>query len=627
MMATTYYAVVTEQGNAKIANAVLMGTKVNITEFAVGTGGGAYYAPTGKEAALIDEKWRGSIEEYGTDALNENVLKITAIVPSSVGGFTVREMGVFDEEGILIAIANCPPMEKIVLGDGIVSELVPTIKIAVSNTAVINFKVDPTAIIAIKADISAAVSDVKAWVRGTFYNPNLLIDGDFQVWLKGVGLTGTSSKLFWQLVGGWFCYAATSSNIFEKVTNGIKLTTMTAGYSARLGQYIKYNKNLAGKTVTITVKASSMIGTLQIYQTDNGTNTYLGQLSVDGVKSITCTYPTGAANCGIFVQTSGAVGDTATIEWVKLELGSVATPFVPKPYAIELQDCLMYDADGVIIPPYGKKNFIINSTLTNPINQRGQTTYSIANGSIYTVDRWKLVSWDTSSATLVIDGGLLVSYSGAYKADIRQIISAVNTTPLHNKQMTLSFEIEILSGSLTSVAVGQRESPYTSYIYSGAITASGTYSFTGTIGTPERLILVFTTANGVTTSFRLKWVKLELGLVATPFEPEFYDDELRNCQWYGINVGAGYTPLRLDKYDANTLEFVLPLPQMRVNPSADTSYLSIRQPGLTTSITGFTYSIGTQPGSLKIKATKTAHGLTDAYLVVGATTFFDAEES
>ncbi|MCI1959195.1 MAG: phage tail protein [Clostridia bacterium] len=159
-MATTYYAVITEQGNAKIANAILMGTKVNITEFAVGTGDGAYYAPTGQETALKDEKWRGNIQDYETDTLNTNVLKISAIVPSDVGGFTVREMGVFDDEGTLIAIANCPPMEKIVLGDGIVSEFVPTIKIAVSNTSVINFKVDPTAIIAIKADIKKAIDDL-----------------------------------------------------------------------------------------------------------------------------------------------------------------------------------------------------------------------------------------------------------------------------------------------------------------------------------------------------------------------------------------------------------------------------------------------------------------------------------
>lgn len=477
----------------------------------------------------------------------------------------------------------------------------------------------------IDTTILAEKQSVMEWAKGTFRNDNQLINADFQVWLKGVGLTGTGSKLFWQLVGGWFCYAATSSNIFEKVTNGIKLTTMTAGYSARLGQYLKYNKNLSGKTVTITVKASSMVGTLQIYQTDNGTNTYLGQLSADGVKSITFTYPTGTTNCGIFVQTSGTVGDTATIEWGKLEMGSIATPFIPKPYVIELQDCLMYDTNGEIIPPYINPNLLINGNFLNPINQRGQTTYSIASGGIYTIDRWRLQSWDTSTATLTLDNGLLISYSGAYKADLRYYFTPSDTVDLYNKQVLLSFEIEILSGSLNSVQVGRKESPYTSYVWGGPITASGKYSFVGTILDATTLMVVFTTATNVATSFRLKWVKLELGYIATPLAPR--DDELQRCQKYARPVSVSNQGARLIQYTSSTLEFHIPITvTMRtVAPTIDTSTFSVRAMGSSTNIAGFTFAVTAFDTHIRIVATKTSHGLTDAALVIPYGLLFDNE--
>lgn len=149
-----YYSLVTDTGTAAIANAVLLGNKVDITEFAVGDGGGAYYQPTTDMTKLRNKKWQGVVTAVEPVENQPNVLRITAVIPSSIGGFTIREMGAYNSNGQLIAVANTPDMQKVIIADGVSSELQAVIEIAVSNAEVINFVVDPTVIIATKKDIA-----------------------------------------------------------------------------------------------------------------------------------------------------------------------------------------------------------------------------------------------------------------------------------------------------------------------------------------------------------------------------------------------------------------------------------------------------------------------------------------
>lgn len=150
-----YYSVVTDIGTAAIANAVVLGEKVDIVDFAVGDGGGSFYQPVPSTTALKEEKWRGKVSsvEVVSGQSSENLLRIIAILPSSVGGFTIREMGAFDTKGQLIAISNTPDMQKVAIAEGVSSELQAVIEIAVSNASVINWTVDPNVIIASKRDL------------------------------------------------------------------------------------------------------------------------------------------------------------------------------------------------------------------------------------------------------------------------------------------------------------------------------------------------------------------------------------------------------------------------------------------------------------------------------------------
>ena len=158
-IANTYGTIVTDIGNQLITEAVMEGQKVNIVSLAVGDGGGSYYKPDSTMTALKGEKWRGSVTSVQINENSPNMIDIVAVVPSSVGGWTIREMGVFDdaEEADggpnMIAVCNTPDTEKVIITSGAAGEIELTMHIEISNTGAISFIVDPNVVTATKKDI------------------------------------------------------------------------------------------------------------------------------------------------------------------------------------------------------------------------------------------------------------------------------------------------------------------------------------------------------------------------------------------------------------------------------------------------------------------------------------------
>lgn len=147
-MAEKFYTILTHVGLAKIANSQVTGNKVNLVEMAVGDGNGAYSNPTSNDETLRDEKWRGPIGSVEIDEDNANWIVIETVIPSEIGGFFLREVGLFDEEGDLIAIGKYPETYKPVLDEGSAKDLYIRMIIEVSNASAVTLKVDPTVIIA-----------------------------------------------------------------------------------------------------------------------------------------------------------------------------------------------------------------------------------------------------------------------------------------------------------------------------------------------------------------------------------------------------------------------------------------------------------------------------------------------
>lgn len=152
-MAEQFYTILTAIGKAKIANTTALGTKVNLTKFQVGDGNGTYYNPTEDQTELKHKTWEGPISSITVDENNPNWIVIQVMLPGDIGGFTIREAGVFDDENNLIATGKYPETYKPIASDGSTKDLVIKMILEVSNASSVTLKVDPTVILATKKDI------------------------------------------------------------------------------------------------------------------------------------------------------------------------------------------------------------------------------------------------------------------------------------------------------------------------------------------------------------------------------------------------------------------------------------------------------------------------------------------
>ena len=148
-----YESIGTDIGNALMMNAVKNGTKVIITDFAVGDGGGGYYRPETEMTELKNELWRGKINSCEISSEASNILIVTAVCPGTVGGFTIREIAVFDQDNNMIAVGNIPDTPKVTVTDGVVNELRLMMEIALINGDSVELLVDPYIVTATKKDI------------------------------------------------------------------------------------------------------------------------------------------------------------------------------------------------------------------------------------------------------------------------------------------------------------------------------------------------------------------------------------------------------------------------------------------------------------------------------------------
>ena len=117
-MAKQYYSILTEHGTLAFAKAVGNKTPLQITHMAVGDGNGSNTTPNAKQTALVHEVYRAEISSISVDPRNNKQAVFELVIPENVGGFHIREMGIFDNQNKLVAVANCPESFKPTLGSG-----------------------------------------------------------------------------------------------------------------------------------------------------------------------------------------------------------------------------------------------------------------------------------------------------------------------------------------------------------------------------------------------------------------------------------------------------------------------------------------------------------------------------
>ena len=139
---TTYSTRLTNAGAIALNEAITGDTAVALEVLAVGDANGADYVPDGSEAALINEQHRLPLASIIPHPDNADWLVMEAVLPPDVGGWWIREVGVFDDNGDLFAIANFPPTYKALAADGSASSLTIQIVLQVSSTNALTLSVD-----------------------------------------------------------------------------------------------------------------------------------------------------------------------------------------------------------------------------------------------------------------------------------------------------------------------------------------------------------------------------------------------------------------------------------------------------------------------------------------------------
>lgn len=161
-----YFAILTNLGAGKLANAAALGTKLEMTHIAVGDGGGVSApepTPDPAMTALLGEKRRAAINSLSIDPLNPNQIIVEQVIPETDGGFWIREIGLFDKAGTLIAYSNCAGSYKPQLQEGSGRALVIRMILIVSSTEAVSLKIDPSVVLATRKYVDDKVIEVKTY--------------------------------------------------------------------------------------------------------------------------------------------------------------------------------------------------------------------------------------------------------------------------------------------------------------------------------------------------------------------------------------------------------------------------------------------------------------------------------
>jgi hypothetical protein len=157
-----FFAILTAVGEAKHANAIAMGLDWMFSEMGLGDANGTDPIPDRLQTELINEWRRAPLNQIRVDPANPNTVITEQIIPPEVGGEWIREIGLYDVDGDLVAVANCAPSYKPLLDQGTGKTQVVRMNFIVSSSANIVLKIDPAVVLATREYVDLAISEALA---------------------------------------------------------------------------------------------------------------------------------------------------------------------------------------------------------------------------------------------------------------------------------------------------------------------------------------------------------------------------------------------------------------------------------------------------------------------------------
>lgn len=357
-----FYTILTNVGKAKIANATLLNSDLTLKTLKVGDGNGTYYNPTEDQEDLKNTVHECAIGAIYIDKKNPNWIISETIIPGSVGGFTIREVGLFDAEGDMIAVGKYPETYKPVVANGASKDLNVRTIFEVSNAENVTLNLDPSVIIATKEDINnlqEQIDENTAQLKD-LANTNLFINGGFSVWQRGTsfnkGNEYTVDRWMYDVEGD------DKGKIVRHANGGVQIK-LISNKRFWFMQRIELNQELknifSNSTVTLSFYVTTSAGVkispyIRVWSPSRNANIFLKSYEAKATRQlIECQITLGDLSSddwlGIDIfrieeDNKFTVGDDLYIRFenAKLELGTKATPFVPRPYGEELALCRRY---------------------------------------------------------------------------------------------------------------------------------------------------------------------------------------------------------------------------------------------------------------------------------------------
>ena len=171
-MSQKFCTLITEHGAALLANATALGVPLKLTKMGVGDGNSDATTPNATQTRLIHEVFQAQINTLTTDANNQNQIIAELIIPEHHGGWFINEIGLYDENNILVAVGNCPATYKPQLPEGCGRTQVIRMIVAVDNASVVELKIDPAVVLASRQYVDNLIINKLAIHEKSTNHPN-----------------------------------------------------------------------------------------------------------------------------------------------------------------------------------------------------------------------------------------------------------------------------------------------------------------------------------------------------------------------------------------------------------------------------------------------------------------------
>ncbi|HBA7156444.1 tail fiber protein [Escherichia coli O78:H4] len=418
-MSTKFRTVITTAGAAKLAAATAPGgRKVNITTMAVGDGGGKLPVPDAGQTGLIHEVWRHALNKISQDKRNSNYIIAELVIPPEVGGFWMRELGLYDDAGTLIAVANMAESYKPALAEGSGRSQTCRMVIIVSSVASVALTIDTTTVMATQDYVDDKIAEHEQSRRHP--DASLTAKGFTQLssatnsTSETLAATPKAVKAAYDLANGKYT-AQDATTARKGLVQLSSATNSTSETLAATPKAVKVAYDLANGKYTAQDATTARKGLVQLSSATNSDSETLAatpkavKTAYDLANGKYTAQDATTARKGLVQLSSATNSDSETL---------AATPKAVKSAYDNAEKRLQKDQNGADIPDKGRFLSNINVYSKGEVDKKkGMRKYSFAAPANVVAGKWYPVIFRRAASLSGEMASRVVISTGCYNGD------------------------------------------------------------------------------------------------------------------------------------------------------------------------------------------------------------------